>query len=250
MIKRTWILGGLAVVAMVAIACGGDDAEEDTTTTGSSTTKATTTATAAATKASGGTAATGSASFADLFGQLEDATYRAEYDVAGAGLSGSTMVWYRKDGKLRFDMTSAQGSFIIIDNGTSSVTCTSAGGSGTCFAGGAPGGFEPPGIDAVEDFETNAANYQVEPIDDRTIAGIRGECFKYTSASGTGTTCIGPDGQLLLMEATQAGQTFSLTATKVDEDVSDSDFEPPYPITELPQLPGFTPGNIPGLPKS
>lgn len=248
---RAWILGGLAVVAMVAVACGGDDAEEPEETTGSSTTKTTVTATVAATKASaGGTPASGSTGFSDLFGQLDDATYRAEYNVGGTGLSGSTMVWYRKDGKLRFDMTSAQGSFIVIENGTQSVTCTSAGGSGTCFAGGSAGGLEAPGVSAIEDFEVNAANYQVEPIDDRTIAGIRGECFKYSSASGTGTTCLGPRGELLLIEATQAGQTFTLTATKVDDDVSDDDFEPPYAITELPQLPGFTPGSIPGLPKS
>jgi hypothetical protein len=248
---RAWTLGGLAVLAMVAMACGGDDGEEDGATTSSSGTKTTATATVAATKASGtGTAASGSSDFSDLFGELEDATYRAEYNVTGAGLGGSTMVWFRKDGKLRFDLTSAEGTFTIIDAGAQSVTCTSAGGSGTCFAAGAVGGLEAPGISVLEDFEASAANYQVEPIDDRTIAGISGECFRYSSASGTGTTCIGPNGELLLMEATQAGQTFSFTATSVDDDVSDADFVPPYPITELPQLPGFPPGGVPNLPKS
>lgn len=85
----------------------------------------------------------------------------------------------------------------------------------------------------------------------RTIAGEDASCFIGTGetegrAEGEGELCFSDDGIPLLIDTYYVAEdgtesTFRLEATSLERSVSDSDFEPPYPVIELPgfDLPNF-----------
>jgi hypothetical protein len=75
-----------------------------------------------------------------------------------------------------------------------------------------------------------------------TIAGISATCFTAGGSSagstGAGEWCFSDKGILLLVDgngsSTGPSSSFRMEATSVSETVSASDFQPPYPVTELP----------------
>ena len=71
-----------------------------------------------------------------------------------------------------------------------------------------------------------------------TIAGESADCFSVSGSfegeSGDAEWCFTDDGILLRFAGTFADEgEFRLDATAVSRDVSDADFEPPYPVTEF-----------------
>ena len=75
-----------------------------------------------------------------------------------------------------------------------------------------------------------------------TIAGESADCFSMSGSfegeSGQAEWCFTDDGILLRIAASMLAEDgevgeFRLDATAVSRDVSDADFEPPYPVTDL-----------------
>ena len=101
--------------------------------------------------------------------------------------------------------------------------------------------------DLTETIEEITAGLDVDRSQ-RTIAGEKGTCFSVSGSiqgeEGSAEWCFASDGLLLLFAGSSSGADggeFRLEATKLDRKVSDADFKPPYPVTQLPGLPGLTP---------
>ena len=76
---------------------------------------------------------------------------------------------------------------------------------------------------------------------DENIAGGDATCFSWDEDVSNditkGKMCFNDAGQLVLLESEEAdGSKSSMRATEYSEDVSDSDFEPPYDVTDLPAV--------------
>ena len=69
---------------------------------------------------------------------------------------------------------------------------------------------------------------------DETIAGTDASCFSAEQNGETSKFCFSDSGILLLTQNTDASGTSGMVATAYSDSVSDSDFEPPYPVTTLP----------------
>lgn len=242
--KRLWSL--LAFVAMASVAgfaaqaCGGEEEEGE---------KPTATRPAGggeATQPSGDEGGTGgdAGELQDIAGNLGDATFKVTLEMSGdatAGLGEGEMVWYQKPPRMRVDIrTRAEGeelSFSVINTPDASYVCTSfPGAGGSCFASEGDTADNPfAGIaDLVGglDEEITAGNVTVRTRAERNIAGLDALCWELETAEGSGTFCASESGIPLLIEFSGAEGTFRIEATDVSEDVSDSDFEPPYEVTE------------------
>lgn len=242
--KRLWSL--LAFVAMAgaagfaAQACGGgeEEGEEPTATRPA--------AGEEATQPPGGKGGTGgdTGELQDIAGSLEGATFKVTLALSGdaaAELGDGEMVWYQKPPKMRLDIRArAEGeelAFSVINTPDASYVCTSfPGAGGSCFAGEGDTADNPfAGItDIVQglDEEITAGNVTVRQRTERKIAGIDAICWEIETSEGSSNFCASESGIPLLMEITSSEGTFRLEATDVSEDVSDSDFEPPYEVTE------------------
>lgn len=239
---RSMLLMIAALVAIIAIGCGGDD-DDATEAPGDSTAAAT--AAPAATEAAGGGGDSGgdvSADAAALFGGFGIAEFKITFEMetaaAGEDFSG-TITWYQDGGeRLRFDMASGEGDAAFaattIVTPERTLICT----VGTCYeppASGAP--FVDPTemfVSQVEDIGDLTAGGSVRDAGTRTIAGVEARCFEFESPDGTGTSCVSPEGVPLFTEVTSPEGDFRLEATDYDASVDDSDFEPPFPVTSLP----------------
>ncbi len=239
-----WLAIPVMAVALIATACGGD---EDTDTDADATTEATSTASAATattapteatTGASGGGDDIDLASIFDGFGTATfNITYRMEGDSAGEAMDGE-WTWIQDNGgeRTRFEADSDGDTVVMITTPEQTIICA----DGTCFdAGGAMGGAMPnigdiftEGIDQVEAETTTAT---VTRIDGRNIAGEDTECveFEDTAEGVNGMACYADGGIPLLIESTTAEGTFRMEATSYSPDVSDDDFEAPFPVTSL-----------------
>ncbi len=121
--------------------------------------------------------------------------------------------------------------------------------AGTCFAIAGPdsanalppflGDFIDPA--ALTDSITGSITGMEINSFQETIAGESANCFSVSGSfegeSGDAEWCFTDDGILLRFAATfeedgEEGE-FRLEATAVSRDVSDADFEPPYPVTEF-----------------
>ncbi len=241
--KRVWSLLAFAAMAgalgFAAQACGGgeDEGEEPTATRPSEGGQAT--------QPSGDQGGGGDAGdLRDIAGNLEGATFKVTLAMSGdlaADVGEGEMTWYQKPPKTRFDLTTrAEGqelSFVVINTPDASYVCTSfPGAGGSCFSGeGDTGGSPFAGFtDIVEgiDEEIKAGDVTVRTRTEREIAGIDAICWEIESPEGAGNFCASESGIPLLIEVTSSEGTFRLEATDVSEDVSDSDFEPPYEVTE------------------
>ncbi len=180
----------------------------------------------------------------DIAGNLEDATFKVTLTFSGeaaADLGEGEMTWYQKPPNTRFDISAqAEGeefAFIVINTPDASYACTSfPGAGGTCFKGDAQDASNPFAgfADIVEgvDEEITAGDVTVRTRIERKIAGVDAVCWEIESPEGDGTFCASESGIPLLIKTTTPDGTFTLEATDVSTDVSDSDFEPPYEVTE------------------
>ena len=202
-----------------------------------------------------GDGAGGSAELQALAEKFAEATFKVTYEISGdaAGL-GNGEITIAKDGtdKIRFDIKSEQdgepfeGSFI--QTATDSYLCFSgeaAAGlgaivgedtsAGVCVKSSTDDPTNPVGS-LVDSFgEIGTGNVEVQSKEDTEIAGHDATCYTVLDkdTNETSVACLTDDGVLLSVDSSAGG---SFTAKSVEEDVSDSDFEPPYPITEIPGL--------------
>lgn len=241
-----WLLVGLLLVfsAGVAWACGGDGDEGD--------------GAPAATSPAGEAPEEGDTSEAredggdsvDLTRKFGGATFKATYELSGSGLgevADGTMTWYKKGDSMRIDMEieveGEQFGTIIITRPDQSYFCTripALGDEGSCMEEpGEPAEGVGEVIGDLDDLLSDP-EVDVESTGGRKIAGEDADCFAVSTFGLDGETevCVSEDGVPLSMSTTVEGAEILMEATDFSRDVSDDDFEPPYPVGE-----GF-----PGLP--
>lgn len=246
--RGRWVLLGMVVPALVlGAACRSSSSETKASSTATSGgPKAAATAVEKAAEKSAVTkAATGATNeFGAVFDRFKNSEYKITYEVSGPGFpAGSLMTMARAKDKSRTDVTFQGASITIIQNSGKTYMCMAE--TRSCFEGGGPMGNSPVGS-AIEDFEKNAATYTTKQIENRRIAGLDARCFEYSGGAGVGgTSCMGPAGEMLSSENTTPQGVFKLLATKVEPKPAASEFEPPYPPTTFPGLPGGLPGGLP-----
>jgi hypothetical protein len=181
---------------------------------------------------------------ADLAGRFGEATFKVTYELTvdgDGGMDDGTMTWYKKGDNLRIDIDSEiegeQVTAIIIDRPDQSYFCTKIPGlaeGGTCLE--APGASGEGIGEIVGEVEGVLGDPDVDmvSIGSREIAGEDADCFRVTPPGSEGESeyCVSEDGVPLSINTTAAGVETSMEAVEFSSDVSDDDFEPPYPVGE------------------
>jgi hypothetical protein len=263
MIKKSWmLLASLLLVGSLALtACGGGD-DDDGDDNGGNTPAAGETVAADETPSGGDDGDDGDDSGSDNGEGSEEellelaeafvaSTFAAVYDMSGDGTDtlGSGTITIYKDGsdRIRFDISGEQdgqqfdGTFIESPDG--SYLCFSGDAAaifgsteGVCVESDPDDPNNPVGgiTDDFEITEEDLADMTIEGREEREIAGEDAICYTTTSPDTTGPSevCISEDGILLGVNSEGAG----FTATSIEDDPSDADFEPPFPIEEIPGL--------------
>ncbi len=241
--KFRWLTVPVIAVALLSTACGGgDDAEDEeepteTTTAAATATEGTSAATPTETSEGEGDAA----DLADIFAGFETATfnvtYQLESDNAEEAMSGAwTWIQDNEGQRTRFEADSEGDSVIMITTPEQTLLCS----EGACFdASGAMGGTMPNIGDmfteSIDDVQAETTSGTVRRIDGREIAGTDTECVEFEDeAEGvSGVACYAEGGIPLFIESESSEGTFRMEATAFSTDVSDEDFEAPFPVTSL-----------------
>jgi hypothetical protein len=254
------VLTGLVIVGsallLAAAACGGDNGGKDKTG-----------ADASATPAEGTPGASPiseevSTKFKDLGEEWAKTSVKAAYDIAsrtGTETTKSTLVLYWAPPKVRADLSSDVGGTstqtIAISTPDKTYHCSQEGGE-QCLA-------YPPSSNVVDalpflsDFDAGVVEAGLSGLtgdvqiasSSEKVAGNDASCVSAEGNIGGQDSlikyCFASNGLLLFESAADAAGTseFILQATDVGT-VSDSDFEPPYPVSEVPESP--TPTATPG----
>lgn len=251
----------LLAVSLFAVACSGDDDDDGgdaTATTGSDDTTAEATGTTAEIPtddddASPSAEATSDGDdngdddgdpLEDLRGALEDQrTARVEYTFEAGGSSG-TIIQTQMPGFQKIELADAnadgEGTVILIQTADAQYICTETPGEeGACLE--SPAGSESIFgdiflFDAGSTLEelVNDDTVDIEEVDGRAIAGYDAKCYIVTEDTGEGEICISEDeGVVVLMDGTFEGEQTKIELVSLSDDVSESDFEPPFPVTSL-----------------
>jgi hypothetical protein len=264
------LLAGLALVAFAA--CGGGDDDDDSTNTPTATSESSgngddggddgddgdATATDEPDGGDDGDDDDGGdggsdnplADIQNLTGDLDQVTGRVTYEVLDSDGDTSTMTFYSAPGKSRFDQGEGDDATSYITTEDSTYICTVSESSCLQYPGGGAGAGLGFGLatfftgDTIAAYAAIAAAAGVDiDTSNESYAGIDAECFSWSDDGedgiGTGKMCFGGDNGILLFEefVDDGVTTTRFEATEVSEDVSDSDFEPPYPVMTIPGLP-------------
>jgi hypothetical protein len=251
------LFAGTALLAFAA--CGGGDDNASNTATGAAHNTATAKPGADTTKTEEATATpegTGSAN--DVLSELQSfgndiqqvtgkVTYTSTDTAAGETPKASTFTYYSKDKNSRLDTVDSDGSTTALISTpdityvctSSDQTCIAETGAGASLGGlGVFGGvFSGAYIDAL----ISAAEAQGIDVgkSSENIAGTDATCFSGNDNGDIGKFCFSGDGLMLLSDNTSAdGSSSRIEATSFSSDVSDSDFEPLYPVTTTIDIPG------------
>lgn len=240
----------LAVALLALAACGGGDstnASATATTSGRTTATqkpnpdATKTDQATATSSSSGDIAS---QLQALGGDIKQVTGKVTYTDTSSSGSTSTITFYSKPPNSRYDTLDSDGStssYIQTPQTTyictsSDQSCLATAGTGSTGLGLLSGLFSSTYIDAL------AVAAQVGGVSinksNETIAGTNATCYSGLSSGSTDKFCFSDSGVLLETQTTDASGSISgLMATAYSSDVSDSDFQPPYPVSTIPAIP-------------
>ncbi len=265
--RSRWSLIGLAIVGaalfLVAAACSGDDSNANDNTG----------ADASATPAGGTPGASQlsddvSKALTDLGAEWAKTTAKASYDIAtnDQGTATETLMnLYWAPPKVRVDMLDVGGGgsspTIIISTPDNTYSCSQENGE-QCLA--YPGTSNPSdilpflsGFDAAaiqDGLNGLTGTFTVVPSDEE-VAGDSASCISISGTidgqDGSGKWCFASNGLLLFQsqstsDTTGQPSTFTLQAMDIGTP-SDSDFDPPYPVTEAPtETPAPAPTATPG----
>jgi hypothetical protein len=170
---------------------------------------------------------------ADKFGKV---TFKVTYQVStgGATPTQGSITWYKKGDNLRMDIAGGilgqQVSSILIIRPDTSYICS----EGSCF--------KPPAIAGgysalVTQFEKALTDPSVNVLStsSRNIAGEDAKCYTVSGpdTKGQAEMCLSGEGVPLYVKEIAVGTETTMEATDVSRDVSDSDFEPPYPVSDI-----------------
>ena len=201
----------------------------------------------------------GSDSLAELAafgGDYESYTGKVTYDISdfdtgdGAGLGGvSTMTIYQKGGSSRLDISSPDGDIIFINTADASYLCS---GGADCLKYSADDETAGAAVSVFSAlFSDESINQMIGDIPNgldfdatsETIAGLDATCFKTTgdldpteAGDETSEFCFSDGGLMLRLAFGSGGLSSSFEASSASEDVPDSDFDPPFPVTDLGDL--------------
>jgi hypothetical protein len=234
--RSRWFLLASFVVfsSLLAWACGGGGEEKPGAATAP-----------AATSPAGKTPEAGGAGgqFGDLTQKFAAATLKVTYKLSSSGEDGfvGTMTLYKKGDNVREDFEGESGgektSATFITRPDKSYVCGQApdtGEGGTCFSQSTEAGQGPTEIVADLENTLTDPNLEVMSTSSRVIAGEDTECYTVRSPEleGEGEICLSNDGLPLFSKSTVEGVETTVEATDFSRDVSDSDFEPIYPVSE------------------
>lgn len=184
------------------------------------------------------------ASLSGLFGQRDYiVTFTLDTSVGGETFSGE-WTWYRdvEGERSRFDLDTDAGGEVVsatfITTPDEVYFCSEA----TClaFPSGAQSPFPNPSAaltEQVSGIDDRVLGGSVRDAGTRTIAGIEARCFTFDapgSGIAEGESCVSPEGVPVLTVWEGDEGSFRLEATSYSSEVSDEDFEPPFPVTQLP----------------
>jgi outer membrane lipoprotein-sorting protein len=233
------VLSFVVISSLLAWACGGDEEEKPAAPTApAATSPANETPEAVETPQ----AQEENSEFSDLADKFAQSTFKATYTLTGeGGAAEGSMIWYKKGDRLRMDFegetegVQMTATFIMLPD--KSYLCTEipeiAEGGGCFLASSSEG----EGVSAMAaELESTLADPDVDIVStsSREIAGQDVKCYTVRSPEieGESEICLSEDGAPLLTKETVEGAETSMEATDFSRDVSDSDFEPPYPISE------------------
>ena len=242
----------VSAVALAAGACGGSS---------KGTAEPTTTSSATPAEGTPGVSqidAQLSQKLKDLSGEWAKTSVKVTYDIAGVDsteTTKSTLVLYWAPPKVRADVSSDVGGTTsqasLISTPDKIYDCTQEGGN-QCRAYPPSESvtdvlpflseFDPGGVEAAlsasEGLKIESSN---EKVGDQDASCVSAE-GSLGGQEGLAKWCFASSGLLLFESTSDAAGTseFTLQATDVSE-VSDSDFNPPYPVTEVTPSPTATP---------
>jgi len=236
--RSKWFLlvSFVVISSMLAWACGGGGGEKPSGPTAP-----------AATSPAGKTpqAQAGGGEFSGLADKFGKATFKVTYQLSGGGATPTqgSMTWYKKGGNLRMDIAGEvagqAGNAILIILPDTTYYCTSApemAEGGTCFS--APSGATGGVGDMVSEFEKTLTDPSINVLStsSRNIAGEDAKCYTVSAPDieGQAEMCLSGEGVPLYTKETAAGVETTMEATDFSHDVSDGDFEPPYPVSTMP----------------
>jgi outer membrane lipoprotein-sorting protein len=241
----------LAVALLALAACGGGDS---TNTSATATTSGRTTATQKpnpdATKTEQATET--SSSSGDIASQLQalgnnvqDVTGKVTYTDTSTSGGVTTITFYSKSPNSRYDTIDSDGSstsYIQTPDATyvcsssadqTDQTCIQSAGSGTGSSGlGLFSGFFSPVIVSAMVAAAEVTGVNIDKSNE-TIAGTDATCFSAEDNGETSKFCFSDSGVLLATQTTDSSGTSGMVATAYSDSVSDSDFQPPYPVSTI-----------------
>jgi len=180
--------------------------------------------------------------------QLGETTYKTTYDLNGTdpGLGALTgTLTIASDGPKGYlgvtgKLGGADGSFIAIHDGTANFLCIEGGGDSACLKTDAHEA-SPLALPSVLELEqlldrlAHQPDVDVREIGGERIAGRDGRCFEVGAQPGNGRVCVGEsDNLLLLVDGYFHGADFEVRLKEFDPAPGPGDFEPPFPVTEIP----------------
>lgn len=179
---------------------------------------------------------------------LADATYRVVYDIEGSdrdtgGLDGTLTIASHGDRQafgISGTLGNDSGTFLVINDGTAGYLCIEGQGDSGCLKVPAVGSTPIPlpsvmTIDDVLQRVIDSTELDVTEVAGRTIAGRDGRCFEVAASGGKGLVCVDEaEGLVLLIDGEFGGSTFRMTLRDYSDNPSDDEFEPPFPVIQLP----------------
>ena len=170
-------------------------------------------------------------------------TYRFSSTGPGGTVSEGEWTLTQRPPDTRTDYTVDGDQVTVINAGGKSYVCTGSGGEGQCLTvpqaqAGQQTALFAPVFSTTESLAGDAEGFGLVDTSERTIAGVDAKCFEVEATALTAfqsaEVCISEDGILLLSRTTTSAGEFLVEATDVSTDVGDAEFEPPFPVTELP----------------
>lgn len=247
-----WLFLALGVTVgatmLLVAACGGSKDEDNSDDSGPTATKTTASSRATTdTSGSGGDSGDAASDLSALAANYDDFTGVVKYETTGFGDSFTSMKIYKGENRSRIDYESDQGTGTVISTPDAFYICS----EGACIK--APTGdtsIDPTaGLTALLSAENISALYGDIPdgVDveksNKEIAGVDATCYTYSgdideteTGDENGVICVSDSGLLLKMEFHTASADGAFEATEASDEVSDSDFEPPFPVTEIPNI--------------
>jgi hypothetical protein len=166
--------------------------------------------------------------------------YTFTADAGGETTAGGFTVFWLPPDQWRLDIEEAEGSVAVtyINTDDKTYLCSES----NCFESPVQVPFpfigyltDPASLNAQIDSEISGVDFDES---EDTIAGQSVTCFSTSVDSEDASTeyCFNDDGLLMRLDSGAAGATFTLEATSAETTVSDSDFELPFPVQDIPGL--------------